>query len=214
MHNTQALNDIEVYELLPPQDLWIYDKLIVAKTQGLLAGHASTPIPKTGSYIIRPITNLSGMSVGAYRSYLEGGIQADIRPGFFWCEDLGASSQISIDYEYGDQVVAYEGYRSPKDPLHKFNLWRINEDVQVPIPKWLLPFVQKYSMINIEMIEGYVVEVHLRSGHDDTWSHAIPIWANESPHTIPDIPDGYHFIVDYDDADGILDQPRLGYMVK
>ena len=53
-----------------PQHRWVFNKLEVALKLGYEAGPACVPVQHTGTYIVRPIYNLYGMSVGAKRVFL------------------------------------------------------------------------------------------------------------------------------------------------
>ena len=64
------VDDKDVWGKVHPDDLWIYDKLIVAKKAGYLAGPAGIPVPQAGWYIVRPITNIRMMGRGASRCWL------------------------------------------------------------------------------------------------------------------------------------------------
>jgi hypothetical protein len=210
MIDTKGLTDEVVYQLLPPQHCWVYDKLLIAKHENMLCGPADSHIPVPGKYIVRPITNMSGMSSGAYIIDVGPDEQPEIPLGYFWCEYVHDLCQYSIDFEYGEQKACFEGYRGSHVPLWRFDLWRMNEEYRFKLPNYLLPLLEFYSNINVEVINGRVIEVHLRSGHNEMWSHAIPVWADSPPVSLP----RYRYIDDYDDADGRLNTPRMGFLVK
>ena len=58
--------DDEVWNSIELEDLWIYDKLILSKKLGHLCGPAGIDLPFTGTFIVKPITNILGMGKGAY----------------------------------------------------------------------------------------------------------------------------------------------------
>jgi len=61
------------------------------------------------------------------------------------------------------------------------------------------------GLINVEFIGGKVIEVHLRPSPDpQNCNRIVPIWAD-------DVIDGYE--PNFDDADGHLAVPRLGFIV-
>ena len=68
-----------------PDDLWIFDKLILAKKLGYLCGPADVGVPESNNYIVRPCVNLAGMGIGAELRFLEKG-RWDLEPGYFWCK--------------------------------------------------------------------------------------------------------------------------------
>lgn len=182
-----------------PNDLWIFDKLILARKLGYVCGPAGVDVPKPGNYIVRPITNIEGMGRDAEIVWLDRST-SHLRPGTFWCE-IFTGQHLSVDYVDQKQVLCVLGVREPGAPLYKWNRW-IRMNVEVPFPQFLksLP----YKHINIETIEGRLVEVHLRHNpdFDDDYEAIFPVWEGES--TVP--PNGYRFKED-------PDYKRLGFFV-
>jgi hypothetical protein len=64
------IDDKDVWATCPTDYLWIYDKLILARKSGYLAGPAGIAVPKPSWYIVRPITNIRMMSRGATKQWL------------------------------------------------------------------------------------------------------------------------------------------------
>ena len=62
--------DYEAWVKCHPDDLWIFDKLILAKKLGYLCGPADVAVPKSDNYIVRPCVNLAGMGIGAELRFL------------------------------------------------------------------------------------------------------------------------------------------------
>ena len=52
------------------EDLWIFDKLIVAKKAGHLCGPRGIPVPSPGKYFVRPVINIDGMGEKARIEYI------------------------------------------------------------------------------------------------------------------------------------------------
>jgi hypothetical protein len=169
------VDDKDVWGKVHPDDLWIYDKLIVAKKAGYLAGPAGVPVPQANWYIVRPITNIRMMSRGASRQWLTP--QEDIVPdGYFWSE-VFTGDHISVDYHYGVQSTTVQGFRD-SDRLDRFSKWcRI--DVTMPFPTILKNLHSTYKWINVEYINGKIIEIHARY-NDDFSNHSgntiIPVW--------------------------------------
>lgn len=208
MINTDNLcDDIEVLEVVQSEDLWVYNKLQIAKLQGLACGPAGVPVPYTGQYIVRPIMNFSGMGIKAEIKTLVDNDCHNIEPGMFWCELL-QGDHISVDYNYGAPVQGYRAYRDNNNPLYMFNKWTRIKSFPI-IPPFLWNISNKYSTINIEFIGNKVIEVHLRGSPDPQYEEIIPVWSS-NPFTL----EGYTFISRYEDCDGYLDDPRLGFWVK
>ena len=192
-----------------PDDLWIFDKLIVAKKLGYICGPVGIDVPKPGRYIVRPCVNIMGMGQGASIEYLTEDTDAltkynvytnnNNKLGYFWCE-VFEGRHLSVDYKTNPnqrsikQGLTVEGFRSKNNPLWKFDKWvRINEYIK--FPKVLYALQGKYDCINCEFIGNKLIEVHLRPNHDiDDFNEAIPVWNNES--ITP--PENYIYVEDKD----------------
>ena len=102
-------------------DLWIFDKLILARKLGYLCGPADVAIPESNNYIVRPCVNLAGMSIGAEIRFLEKG-KWDLESGYFWCE-VFEGRHLSVDYAIDpksrviEQGETIEGFRNRANPL-------------------------------------------------------------------------------------------------
>lgn len=172
------VDDKDVWGSVHPDDLWIYDKLIVARKAGYLAGPAGLPVPSAGWYIVRPITNVRMMSRGASMQWLTP--EDDTVPdGYFWCE-VFKGDHISVDYHYGIQSTTVQGFRT-SDRLDRFSRWS-RVDVKMPFPRILCNLHMIYKWINVEYIGGKIIEIHTRY-NDDFSNHSgntvIPVWRDE-----------------------------------
>ena len=169
------VDDKDVWGKVHPDDLWIYDKLIVAKKAGYLAGPAGIPVPQAGWYIVRPITNIRMMGRGASRCWLTPELD-NVPDGYFWSE-IFAGDHISVDYHYGTQSTTVQGFRD-SDRLDRFSKWT-RVDVTIPFPKMLKNLHLMYKWINIEYVGGNIIEIHTRY-NDDFSNHSsntiIPVW--------------------------------------
>ena len=169
------VDDRDVWGNVHPDDLWIYDKLIVARKAGYSAGPAGVPVPRADWYIVRPITNIRMMSRGASKMYLTPDDDA-VPDGYFWSE-IFTGDHVSVDYHYGIQSTTVQGFRD-SDRLDRFCKWcRI--DITMPFPKILGELCLKYKWINVEYVGGKIIEVHTRY-NDDFSNHSgntiIPVW--------------------------------------
>ncbi|CAB4220922.1 hypothetical protein UFOVP1636_75 [uncultured Caudovirales phage] len=155
-------------------DLWLFDKLILSRKLGYVCGPAGVPVPKPGNYIVRPISNLKGMGIGASIRYIQD--TTDYIPaGYFWCE-IFEGRHISVDYNHGIPTLAVEGFRKPDDPLYRFSKWEKVVDLyHIPLEVSVL---RKFEHANIEFIGNKIIEVHLRSNPDFAHNNsiAIPVW--------------------------------------
>ena len=156
-------------------DLWLFDKLILSRRLGYVCGPSGVPVPHAGVYVVRPVTNLAGMGIGASFQYL--GPKTELPPGYFWCE-VFTGQHLSIDYEYGVPVLSVEGHRDVNSPLWRWNRWCV-VDIELPVP---LPELAEFPYLNVEFIGGYAIEVHLRHNPDFQYSNtvAIPVWDDQT----------------------------------
>ena len=177
----QFISDCDVYESCQPQWLWVYDKLIVARRQGVRAAPAGIPIPTSGEYIIRPITNIYMMGRGAQIKWLEKGDTGSIPDGFFWSEILNGS-HVSVDYHWGKQHLTVQGFRNDPKRIDRFSRW-CKTELDMPLPAMLHDLKYYQEWINVEYIGNKVIEVHLRY-NDDFANHdsdeIVPVWRGDS----------------------------------
>lgn len=177
----QFISDCDVYESCQPQWLWIYDKLIVARRQGIRAAPAGIPIPTSGEYIIRPITNIYMMGRGAQIKWLEKGDTSSVPDGFFWSEILNGS-HVSVDYHWGKQHLTVQGFRNDSKRIDRFSRW-CKTELDMPLPAMLYDLKYYQEWINVEYIGNKVIEIHLRY-NDDFANHdsdeIVPVWRGDS----------------------------------
>jgi hypothetical protein len=159
------------------EDLWIFDKLIVARKLGYVCGPAGMVVPKPDTYIVRPCVNIPGMGRGAEFIHIENDTK-HLSPGHFWCE-VFKGRHLSIDYKEGRQVLTVEGHRKSEE-LWRFSMWEKVDDI-IPLPSIFYPLIKKYEYINIEYIDGNPIEIHLRKNPDFEYGNsiAIPVWKDE-----------------------------------
>ena len=190
------IDDDEVWDTAHTEDLWIFDKLILAKKLGYQCGPAGGWAPESKNYIIRPCVNAVGMSKGAYIDYIEKNVDTDyLPPGTFWCE-IFEGRHLSVDYVTDlktrtiSQGLTTEGFRNENDPLWKFEKW-IRIDEYVKYPKVLYNLFGEYPVINCEFIDGNLIEVHFRANGDmGEYDEIIPVWKGEEINA----PNGFTYI--------------------
>jgi len=109
---------------------------------------------------------------------------ADIIPdGYFWCEVFNGR-HITIDYNYGVQTLAVEGFKD-STRTDRFSSWKRIE-YSYELPPLLQPIALKYEWLNIEIIDDKIIEVHLRYNDDfanHTSQEIIPIWRENYYHS-------------------------------
>lgn len=188
------MNDDKIWGTVEDDYLWIFDKLILSRKLGHVCGPVGCDVPKPGWYCVRPCVNVMGMGRGASIEYIVD--ETDLYPaGYFWQERF-EGRHLSVDYQDGKQVLAVEGFRHNKEDLVKFNKW-IKVDITPELPPLVQGIVDRFPIVNVEMIAGKVIEVHLRGNPDfaDGCVECIPVW--EGSWQI-DCPPGFVFVEDRD----------------
>lgn len=173
------MSDCDIWHSIPVQHLWIYDRLIVARRMGYLAGPAGVAVPEDNWYIIKPITNIRMMARGAERRWLTPRDTDSVPDGSFWMSYF-RGRHVSVDYHWGEQQLTVEGFRN-NNRLDRFHRWCRVPD-RVPLPEIFQDAAQDIEWINIEYIGGLVIEAHARY-NDDFANHdadeIFPQWRDE-----------------------------------
>ena len=197
------IDDKDVWPQCPVDYLWVYDKLILSRKLGYLAGPAGIAVPREGWYIVRPITNIRMMSRGAKKVWLTPEDTDLVPDGSFWSECF-QGRHTSVDFHYGQQHLAVEGFRN-SNRLDRFSRWERIDD-RYPFPAVLGDLWRMIPWINVEYVDGKIIEVHLR-WNDDFSNHnsdvIYPVW-RDNPSAQPP---GTTW---YDSPSG----DRLGFWVK
>lgn len=170
------ITDAIAWENAKDCDLWVFDKLILSKRLGYRCGPVGVSVPEPGNYIVRPCVNILGMGRGAKYYFIED--QTDNLPvGYFWCE-IFTGRHLSVDYLNGEQILSVEGIRNSAE-LWKFSCWQQVND-EIPLPDMFVPLIQRHRYINVEYIDGNVIEVHLRNNPDFIYGNTVayPVWNN------------------------------------
>ena len=218
------MQDDNAYLKYPQHRKW-FNKLWLSEKLGYNCGPGGLAPEKDGIYVVRPIYNLSGMSVGATVKNIKAGDDRQVPAGYFWCEYFdGPHYSADYKWEYDrDHIMGewkepwkgqscWEGTNMPVN-LTKFVEWK-RSDYIPPVPNELVE-LRDVGHINVEFIGDKVIEVHLRESPDPKYDHIIPVWASDiGPKKEHMEMHGFEFIEDYDNADGQLDDPRIGFLVK
>ena len=162
--------DSDAYAMFPKYR-WIYNKLLVAESQGMDCGlHGMTP--PAFPVFSKPIYNMRGMGAGSriFRTLRD--YQLNQKPGHMWMALL-KGEHVSTD------VAVVEG--EPRWWRHvtgssigegMFDYWTVLADGRPEIESycgdWLRANFRGYTgMINLETIDARIIEVHLR--FSDQW---------------------------------------------
>jgi len=208
------MEDKDAYLLYPQHRRW-FNKLWFSEEMGYRCGPGGVPPNESGWYIVRPIMNIRGMGLNARKVYIEKDDMRIVHPGEFWCEWF-EGTQYSVDYTRSKGGwIQKSCYRATRDTetLFKFKRWS-RYDHRIFSLDSRFDSLLNVPEINVEFIDDRPFEVHLRTTPDPDYNEFIPIWTGEEK-AIDIYKDlGYKFIESYDDCDGFLDTPRIGFMVK
>lgn len=209
------MNDIEAYQEYPHLRHW-YNKLWLSEQLGYNCGPASIAPKTSGLYIVRPIINLSGMGIGAKKTWIDAGDLTKVPPGYFWCEWF-EGDQYSVTYQWYDYnigwkpISCWQGLKEDEN-LSKFSKWVKTEFY--PNIGIFFHELADVEQINVEYIEDKIIEVHLRTSPDPDYNELIPVWAGDEEVVDKYTKLGYSYIISFDNAEGFLDTPRVGFLVK
>ena len=190
-HNLFESCEAKAWKNCNPEDLWIFDKLIVARLSGHICGPRGIPVPEPGEYFVKPITNIEGMGEKARIEYIDSDT-CHLHPGEFWCEVFNGE-HISVDYNKYVPVLSVVGQKHPVHKHRRFTRWDKTRTVH-PLPQFIGLIPLRYKTINCEFIGGKLIEIHLRGNPDFAYGNStvIPVWNDE-----PDpLPAGFTFISD------------------
>lgn len=218
------MQDDDSYKKYPHHRKW-FNKLYIAELFGYDCGPSGTAPTKDGTYIVRPVYNLSGMGVGAEVKEIKAGDYTATPAGYFWCEYLtGKHYSANYKWKYDRDMQdgkwlqpwkgfsCWEGTNMPIN-LTKFVEWK-RSDYIPEVPDELV-CLRDVEVINVEFKGNQVIEVHLRPSPDPDYDHIIPVWASDLGVKKQHMEmHGYNFVESYDDADGQLNDPRIGFLVK
>lgn len=197
--------DVDAWVAYPHHRRW-FNKLDLSLRLGYHCGPSGTSPERDGWYVVRPIYNLDGMGVGARKVFLAAGDARSVEPGHFWCEHF-SGPQLSVTFRWskGWQAISCWQGELADGSLSRFLRWRrVGWHGSLPA---ILDELADCSTINVELIDGRIIEVHLRASPDPDWGEEIvPVWADEEPPS--------EMTPAFDDAGGHLKVPRLGFVVR
>jgi len=160
-------DDLDVWQTVEPGNLWLFNKLQVAKYLGYSCGPAGIPVPEPAEYVVRPCINLLGMGRGAEVKRLESETEELVEAGYFWCEKF-EGRHISVDYTDREPILAIEGHRRKGADLSHWDVWTKLNLLEAPeYPRICDQIVGYRPHVNVEFIGDKVIEIHLR--HNPDW---------------------------------------------
>ena len=163
-------DDMLAYQLYPNHS-WIYNKLLICKTQGLEHGPHGV-MPSKFPVFSKPIYNLRGMGAGIRVIHNLDELEHHCIPGHMWMpllEGEHVSSDVAIIN--GEPVWWRHTIGKPLGD-GTFDYWTILAEPRPEIEgycgRWLQDNLRGYTgIINLETIDGKIIECHLRLS--DQW---------------------------------------------
>ena len=150
------IDDNISYHLLPQEDRWIYNKLIVAEKMGYTCGPAGMDLPAPGKYCIRPVMNSYGYGYPGFVEYDFRDVQPDYYPGFFWCEWFDGDKQW---LDFTDDALVLSSTFGNKDA----DGWISEIDGVSPVMTTLPAIFQNISKhMLVELVGDKIIEVSPR----------------------------------------------------
>lgn len=154
-----------------PRHRWIYDKLMVALSQGLNAAPHGVMPPRFPVFS-KPITNLRGMGSGSRVIGSAEEYKAALTAGHFWCTLLDGP-HVSTDVALVDGNPRWWRHTTGQTaPGGTFDHWTVHAGAMPDIEAWCGAWARQHlsgytGMVNFETIGGRIIEAHLRFA--DQW---------------------------------------------
>jgi hypothetical protein len=162
--------DGDAYQLFP-KFRWIYNKLLVAESQGLACGlHGMAP--DSFPVFSKPVYNMRGMGAGSRVFKTPRDYQLSQRPGHMWMELL-KGEHVSTDAAVVDGEPRWWRHVTGKSiDEGMFDYWTVLAEARPEIEDycgaWLRTNLRGYTgMVNFETIDARIIEAHLR--FSDQW---------------------------------------------
>jgi hypothetical protein len=162
--------DADAYVWYPAHS-WIYDKLRIARSQGIEAAPHGVP-PTRFPVFSKPITNLKGMGVDSRPLRSPQDYEAHYQPGHMWMALL-EGEHVSTDAAVVDGEVRWWRHATGV-PLTQgmFDYWVVHAAARPQLEdylgRWLLKHMRGYTgLMNFETIGGLIIEAHMRFA--DQW---------------------------------------------
>jgi hypothetical protein len=162
-------DDIDCYEWFP-QFKWVYEKLNIARSQGLPCG-LREDIPSTFPVFAKPNINLRGMGLSSCVVRSRAAFDA-LPEDHMWMPFL-TGEHVSTDCAVADGKVVWVRHALGHPWIYgMFRYWVIEPTQRPELNQFLSHWVERHmagytGMMNIETIGGVIIEAHLRFA--DQW---------------------------------------------
>lgn len=163
-------DDIEAYRLYPAHR-WIYNKLLVAESQGIACAPYGVTPPNFPVFS-KPIYNLHGMGIESRVIQTKAEYEQQLRPGHFWLELL-TGDHVSTDAALLDgRVVWMRHVRGHPLAGGAFDYWTIEAEDRPELSRYCIAWIERHldtysGLLNVESLGGRIFEAHLR--FSDQW---------------------------------------------
>ena len=157
--------------VLQPRHRWVYDKLKIAESQGIICGPHGVPPPHYPVFS-KPMTNLKGMGIGSRVIAAPSDLDDGYEPGHMWMELL-EGAHVSTDCAVVDGEVVWLRHATGQAAADgMFRMWTIHAeampDLAPRLADWCRAHMGGYTgMMNFETIGSRIIEAHLRFA--DQW---------------------------------------------
>ena len=154
-----------------PKHRWVYDKIAVARSQGLEAAPHGVSVPRFPVFS-KPITNLRGMGIASRVLNSQSEYEQSLTPGHMWMELL-EGRHVSSDVAVVDGEPRWWRHVTGKPSGEgTFDHWTVHcardQAIEEYCGDWIRSHLAGYTgILNTETIGGRMIEVHLRMS--DQW---------------------------------------------
>lgn len=174
-------DDADAYQLFPAHR-WVYNKLLICETQGLVHGPHGL-VPPRFPVFSKPIYNMKGMGAGSKILDSDEAYERSQAPGHMWMPLL-VGEHVSIDAAVMDGEPRWWRHAIGQVLGNgMFDYWTVlaepKPELETYCGNWLRRHLKGYSgIVNFETIGGTIIECHLRMS--DQWVDLYgPGWCRE-----------------------------------
>lgn len=163
-------DDPDCWTLFPRQN-WIYNRMEIAKSQGVACGPHGVKPPRFPVFS-KPIINLKGMGIGSRLIAYEHEWDQAYRPGHMWMEYF-TGEHVSTDCAVEKGEIKWLCHTTGEAGSNgTFNYWTIHAAPMRGLADYLQAWTRQHlsdycGMANFETIGGRIIEAHLRFA--DQW---------------------------------------------
>jgi len=164
-----------------PRHRWVYDRIAIARSQGLAAGPHGT-LPPRFPVFSKPIVNLKGMGLGTRIVRSLGDYERHCTTGHMWMTLLTGRHVSSDVAVVGGNARWWRHVTGRPAGGGTFDYWTVHADaepaLEASLGRWIATHLREYSgMVNLETVGGSIIEIHLRTSDQwpDLYGHG---WVN------------------------------------